>query len=134
LPTMLDQGKSLTVPFDLSLPPTLAPGRELYLWAHLNGRTAAIQAVRIQPRIKCEVSSSSEFTKDELATVRAIVTNLTAESVRDVEIKVEAPFALEVESRYQRFEEIRPYESREVVCRMRAVAELRSGSLHIAVS
>ena len=134
VPTMLDHGKSLTVPFELKLPKTLAPGRNLYLWAHLNGRTAAIQEVRIPPRITCEVSSSSEFTTDELATVRAVISNPTTESVRDVRIEVEAPFALEVEPRYLRFEEIRPYESREVAFRVRAVAQLRSGSLRIAIS
>ena len=134
LPTMLDHGKSLTVPFEMKLPRTLPPGRNLYLWAHLNGRTAALQEVRIPRGITCEVSSSSEFTTDELATIRAVITNPTTEPVRDIRIQVQAPFAVEVEPRYQRFEEIRPYESREVTFRLRAIAELRAGSLHIAVS
>lgn len=133
-PATLDQGESLTVPFELRLPETLAPGRELFIWAHLDGRTVALHEVRIPPRLSCEVTSPAHFNVGDQVTIRAVITNNTQEPVRSIDVELRVPYALQTERISQHFDEIKPHETREVSWPVWAIAPLRSGSLHVILS
>jgi hypothetical protein len=63
--TSLDPESSVTLQSDFLLPPTLPPGRELYLRATLNERTAAVLPVLLPSSASGTVDMSSVWTDEE---------------------------------------------------------------------
>jgi hypothetical protein len=132
---VLESNGTFEAPFRFNLPRTAKPGRELYLRARLDERTAALAEVRIRPRIECRVDLPREIREADEVRVRAVIRNTTAEPVRMIDVDLIAPFVLDVEQRSpRRFEGLAPYEEREIWWTARAVAALDSGSLRVAVS
>jgi hypothetical protein len=134
VPIILAPGEPLTVPFNFRLPETLAPEKELVLWSHLDEHTIALQEVQIPPRMSYEVILPEHYAVGEEGTIRAVLSNTSSESVRNVDVEIMVPYALQVEQIHQRFEEIKPNESQEVSWPVRAIAQLRSGSIHISAA
>jgi hypothetical protein len=132
--TALDGNESLTVPFDLSLPETLAPGRELFLWAHLNGHTINLRQLKIPSRLNYKINSDDSFAVGKISTITLLINNTSEEIIKAVTVDLGTPFAFQVERPTQRIEVMKPQESREISWQVRGIAPLRSGSIHISVA
>jgi hypothetical protein len=135
LPVALDPRETVMLPFDFDLPQTLAPGRELYLRATLNQRTAALMPVVVQSSLRGQVDMQTVWHVDEEGPIRVVLHNVGTAPLRAVNVEFEAPYALGVERRRPvRVDELQPGEEREVTATARAIAGLPSGSLHISIA
>ena len=135
LPTALDPNDPISLPFNFALPETLAPGRDLYLRARLDERTALVQPVLLASPLTAAVDVSRIWQEGVQGTIRILVGNAGDSVIRGIAVAVEAPFAVELgrQSAFQ-LETLSPREEREILLVVRAVAPLASGSLHIAVA
>jgi hypothetical protein len=134
-PVALDPGEAFALPFRLDVPRTLEPGRELYLRARLDQRTAVLHELRIPSRIAGEIELPGEIREGDEVRIRALIRNMDAEPVRSVDVDLIAPYALAVDRwSLRRFESLGPYEEREIWWTARAVAALASGSLRVTVA
>ncbi len=125
----------MTLPFDLALPPTVLPGRELYLRARLNERTALLWQVQLPPTLRATLSMPVVWQEGAVEALRVLVHNASDFALRGVEVGVEAPHALSVEGRRTaRLDVLAPGEERELTFVARAIAGLPSGSLHVAIA
>jgi len=134
VPMALDSGRSMTVPFELTLPKALAPGLDLFLWAHLDGRTAVLRELRMPSSVECQVTLPAQLGLGNEAEISATVHNVTENVLQDVGVEIDAPYALCVEQPYHRVGDLGPRETRALRWLVRVIAPLRSGSLHVAVS
>jgi len=131
----LDPDQPFTIPFRLALPQTLAPGRELFLRARFNERTVALHEVRVAPRIICEIATPKSYLQGDQFTLRAVIRNTSSEPVRNVDVQLHIPYALQTDGfTHRRFEELQAYEAREVTWTVWAVAPLDSSSLRVTVA
>jgi transglutaminase-like putative cysteine protease len=131
----VDPGGAVTLPFDFTLPPTLAPGRELYLRARLDERSALIMPVRLPSCLRAKLDMPRLWQEGAEATIRLLVHNAGDFALRDVSVRIKAPYALKLaRQRDARLDVLAPGEEREVTFTIRAVAALTSGSLHVAIA
>lgn len=131
-PIVLDPGEPVNLRFDFTLPPTLAPGEELFLRARLDERTALLRPVGVRTWLDAAMDMPSEWRQDEEGTVRVVITNRGPGDLRDVEVDVIAPYALVSErARPERIDVLRSGERREVEIKAMAVTKLPAGSLHV---
>lgn len=134
-PVAIDLGETVVLPFDFALPPTLPPGRELYLRAKFNERTAAILSLRLQSPLRGMVDMPLIWQEGEECPILVRLQNVGDAALRAVDVKIEAPYALSLErQRPVCLDGLAPREEREVAFMARAVAGLPSGSLHVAIA
>ncbi|HRK95341.1 MAG TPA: transglutaminase-like domain-containing protein [Rhodospirillales bacterium] len=134
-PVAIDPDAPLALPFAFDLPDTLLPGRELYLRASLEQRTVLLQPIRIPSALRVELDVPRVWQEGMEAAVRVEVRNEGEVPLRGVELTTGVPYALRIRrSRGVQWDTLLPGEERQVELRIRAVAPLASGSLHVAVS
>jgi hypothetical protein len=133
-PVTMDPDGALMLPFDCALPATLAPGRELCLRALFSERTVLIMPLRMPSPLAGQLDMPALWHEGVTHSIRLRLRNTGAFTLQAVDISVDAPYALRLQGPGQaRFDALAPGEEREAAFDVRAVAELSSGSLHVAV-
>jgi hypothetical protein len=127
-------GKPVALSFDLTLPRTVEPGRDLYLRARLDERTILVHRLRPPSPLEARAEMAKSWRVGEEGPLRIVLCNTGKAALRSVEIAIRAPYALRVEPHSVRIGTLKPGETREVTAQLKAVAPLASGSLHVAVA
>jgi hypothetical protein len=131
----VDPDGSVTLPFDFELPPTLPPGRDLYLRAKLDERNALITPVSLPSPLQAKLNMPVLWQEGTEGTIQILIHNSGNFALRTVEVGIEAPFALRLERQHTiRFDMLMPGEEREIAFTARAIAALPSGSLHVSIA
>lgn len=134
-PVAVDPDQSVTAAFDFPLPPTLEPGRELYLRARLNERSALFMPVRLPSPLRASLEMPRVWQESADQTIRLRLHNTGMIALRTVDVRIDAPYALRLERPGpERLDALAPGEEREIAFVIRAVAVLASGSLHVAIA
>ena len=135
LPVAVDPNGSVMLPFDFVLPPTLPPGRDLYLRARLDERSALIMPVRLPSSLRANLDMPLVWQEGAEGTIRVLLHNEGDFALQTVEVEIEAPYTLSLErQRAVRLDVLAPGEEREIAFMARAIAALSSGSLHVAIA
>ena len=131
----LPEGEAMTVPFRFKLPRTVPPGQELLLRVLLEEWTALLRRLEVRTGFEAELDWPRELPVDAGALARLTVRNVTRDTLRDVTVDLDMPFALEADDQTrQSLGDLGQGEEREVTWNVRAVASLDSGSVHAAVA
>ncbi len=135
LPVAIDPGETVTVPFDFALPTTMLPGRELYLHAKINERTAALLLLQLSLPLQANVDMAQVWQEGEEGPIRIILYNAGDTQLQAVNVEIEAPYALSLEQQHPvRLDALAPGEEREITFIARASTGLASGSLHVSIA
>ena len=135
LPMVLDPLDSLLFPFSYALPETVAPGRALYLRVLVNERTVLIEPVKLPATLEARLEMPALWQQGSEQELRLSVANVGRIALRAVAITLEAPYGLvAVGQGPGSVDVLEAGETRELRFALRAIAEMASGSLHLAVS
>ena len=97
--------------------------------------TALLRRLEVRTGFEAELDWPRELPVDAGALARLTVRNVTRDTLRDVTVDLDMPFALEADDQTrQSLGDLGQGEEREVTCNVRAVASLDSGSVHAAVA
>lgn len=120
--------------FELRLPETVPPGRELNVRALVGDRVVAIGTVDVPSVLEAEIEPIGVSRLGEEFEIRARFRNVSREEVADIEVVIALPFALITDEPSQRVRSLRPGARTTIVWRCRAVAALRSGAVHVVAA
>jgi hypothetical protein len=93
LSVAVDPEEAVVLPFDFVLPPTLPPGRDLYLRARLDERTALIMPVYLTPTLRANLDMPLVWQEGAEGTIRVLLHNSgsTGSRSRDRSMSLSAP-------------------------------------------
>jgi uncharacterized membrane protein len=85
-------------------------------------------------RTKARSRTVAEYLVGDEVTIRATIRNVSDHIASGIQVRLKAPFALEVADCERRWDRLAAGECREVTWSLRASAALQSGSLHVSVT
>ncbi|WP_067820853.1 transglutaminase domain-containing protein [Nocardia inohanensis] len=130
----VDPDDAVELEFEFDLPSTLAPGENLYLRARLDRRTALIRHLRLPQTLTAEIDLPGEWGVGEEHTVPILLENRGDDTVTGLTLELLAPYALHIEALDNRIPDLESGARVELSARVRAIAPLPSGSVHIAIA
>ncbi|MFN2137984.1 MAG: transglutaminase domain-containing protein [Candidatus Promineifilaceae bacterium] len=132
---LIAPGEEVTVPFELQMPSTLAPGHSLYVRAHVDERIVALAELPAPRTVESALDMPTDLNLGDEFEIVAVVTNMSDRSLYGLSVDLELPYALYVRDQGpQVVEELVPGDALQLNWRARAVAPLEAGTVRLSVS
>ncbi|KAB5540262.1 hypothetical protein GE09DRAFT_1225719 [Coniochaeta sp. 2T2.1] len=124
-----------TFPFTIKLPPTCAPGEQIFLWAKDEESTVAVLQLDVPPNLACTVDSPglSDLTLGKTATFEAVLVNTTSVPITGINLSLVAPWALVVNGARRIVGTLDPSRTTMATWSVKPMAALTAGSVNVDV-
>ena len=135
-PVNLKRGDQKRLEFDLRLPPTVPPGRDLYVQARLGERTLATEPFTLESQLRCELRVPKSMQVGDKVTVGAVVRNVSKRAVNRIQGTLHLPFPIDSEQRETAFQidRLAPGEEKAFSWALRVSAPAEAASVRLLVS